>query len=162
MGRARPTPTAVSLNLWDASVSSSGIGSIEGGPETWRSSRGSFERGSTMVDRLGTEQKVETESAGPATVADRSAGSPHRDLGAACSAGPRRGPALLAWVPKLGVWAWCFVGAVAATIILVLALGAVSEIVLPLTFAAVLAMIFKPAVGMGQLIMQTQMHRRTT
>ena len=115
-----------------------------------------------MVDRLGTEQKVETESTGPTTVADRSAGSPHRDLGAACSAGPRRGPALLAWVPKLGVWAWCFVGAVAATIILVLALGAVSEIVLPLTFAAVLAMIFKPAVGMGQLIMQTQMHRRTT
>jgi predicted PurR-regulated permease PerM len=51
---------------------------------------------------------------------------------------------------------------VAATIILVLALGAVSEIVLPLTFAAVLAMIFKPAVGMGHLIMQTQMHRRTT
>jgi hypothetical protein len=114
-----------------------------------------------MVDRLGTEQKVETESAGPATVADRSAGSPHRDLGAACSAGPRRGPALLGWVPKLGVWAWSS-GAKAATIIPVLALGAVSEIVLPLTFAAVLAVIFKPVVGMGQLIMQTQMHRRTT
>ena len=115
-----------------------------------------------MVDRLGTEQKVETESAGPASVADQSAGSPHRDLSAARSAGPRSGPALLGWVPKLVVWAWSFVGAVAATIILVLALGAVSEIVLPLTFAAVLAMIFKPAVGMGQLIMQTQMHRRTT
>jgi predicted PurR-regulated permease PerM len=51
---------------------------------------------------------------------------------------------------------------VAATIILVLALGAVSEIVLPLTFAAVLAVIFKPVVGMGQLIMQAQTHRRTT
>jgi predicted PurR-regulated permease PerM len=50
----------------------------------------------------------------------------------------------------------------AATIILVLALRAVSEIVLPLTFAAVLAVIFKPVVGMDQLIMQTQMHRRTT
>jgi predicted PurR-regulated permease PerM len=36
---------------------------------------------------------------------------------------------------------------VAATIILVPALGAVSEIVLPLTFAAVLAVIFKPVVG---------------
>jgi predicted PurR-regulated permease PerM len=36
---------------------------------------------------------------------------------------------------------------VAATIILVLALGALSEIVLPLTLAAVLAVIFKPAVG---------------
>ncbi len=115
-----------------------------------------------MVDRLRTEQKVEIESAGPASVANQSAGSPHRDLGAACSAGPRRGPALLAWVPKLGVWAWSFVGAKAATIILVRALGAVSEIVLPLTFAAVLAVIFKPLVGMGRLIMQTQMHRRTT
>ena len=38
-------------------------------------------------------------------------------------------------------------GFVAATIIVVLALGAVSEIVLPLTFAAVLAVIFKPLVG---------------
>jgi putative heme transporter len=36
---------------------------------------------------------------------------------------------------------------VAATIIVVLALGAVSEIVLPMTFAAVLAVIFKPLVG---------------
>ena len=115
-----------------------------------------------MVDPLGTEQKVETESAGPASLADRSAGSPHRDLSAARSAGPRSAPALLGWVPKLGVWAWSFVGAVAATIILVLALGAVSEIVLPLTFAAVLAVIFKPMVGMGQLIMQAQTHRRTT
>ena len=57
------------------------------------------------------------------------------------------GPALLGWVPKLGVFAWSFVGFVAATIIVVAALGAVSEIVLPLTFAAVLAVIFKPAVG---------------
>ena len=80
-------------------------------------------------------------------MADRSAGSPYRDLRAARSAGPRGGPALLGCVPKLGVWAWDFVGAVAATIILVLALGALSEIVLPLTLAAVLAVIFKPAVG---------------
>jgi predicted PurR-regulated permease PerM len=36
---------------------------------------------------------------------------------------------------------------VAATVIVVLALGAVSEIVLPMTFAAVLAVIFKPLVG---------------
>jgi hypothetical protein len=115
-----------------------------------------------MVDPLGTEQKVETESAGPASVADQTAGSPHRDLSAARSAGPRSGPVLLGWVPKLGVWAWSFAGALAATIILVLALGAVSEIVLPLTFAAVLAVIFKPVVGMGQLIMQTQTHRRKT
>ncbi len=57
------------------------------------------------------------------------------------------GPALLGWVPKLGVFAWSFVGFVAAAIIVAAALGAVSEIVLPLTFAAVLAVIFKPTVG---------------
>ena len=50
-------------------------------------------------------------------------------------------------VPRLGVWSWSFVGLVAATIIVVAALAAVSEIVLPLTFAAVLAVIFKPLVG---------------
>ena len=54
------------------------------------------------------------------------------------------GPASL---PRLGVWSWTFVGLVAATIIVVAALAAVSEIVLPLTFAAVLAVIFKPLVG---------------
>jgi predicted PurR-regulated permease PerM len=61
--------------------------------------------------------------------------------------GPSDGAALLGWVPKLGVWAWSFVGFVAATVIVVVALGAVSEIVLPLTFAAVLAIVFKPLVG---------------
>ena len=60
---------------------------------------------------------------------------------------PTGAPALLSWVPKLGVWAWSFVGFVTATVIVVLALAAVSEIVLPLTFAAVLAVIFKPLVG---------------
>ena len=50
-------------------------------------------------------------------------------------------------VPKLGVWAWSFVGFVLATAIVVTALGAVSEIVLPLVFAAVLAVVFKPLVG---------------
>jgi predicted PurR-regulated permease PerM len=45
------------------------------------------------------------------------------------------------------VWAWSFVGFVVVAVILVSALGAVSEIVLPMTFAAVLAIIFKPAVG---------------
>jgi putative heme transporter len=55
-------------------------------------------------------------------------------------------PALLGWVPKLGVWAWSFVGFVVAMAIVVAALAAVSEIVLPLTFAAVLAVVFKPLV----------------
>ena len=54
-------------------------------------------------------------------------------------------------VSELGSETWSrarsFVGFVAATVIVVLALAAVSEIVLPLTFAAVLAVIFKPVVG---------------
>jgi putative heme transporter len=49
--------------------------------------------------------------------------------------------------PRLGIWAWSFVGVVAATVIVVIAFGAVSEILLPLLFAAVLAVIFKPLVG---------------
>ncbi|GIJ62506.1 AI-2E family transporter [Virgisporangium aurantiacum] len=53
-------------------------------------------------------------------------------------------------VPRLAVWAWSFVGVVAAAIIVVAALAAVSEIVLPLTLAAVLAVIFKPAAGVLQ------------
>ena len=66
-------------------------------------------------------------------------------------------------LPKLGVWAWSLVGLVAAMIIAVLALAAVSEIVLPLTFAAVLAVIFKPLVATVPphklSIMQTEPHR---
>ena len=50
-------------------------------------------------------------------------------------------------VPRLGVLAWSFVGLVVATAIVVTALAAVSEIVLPLLFAAVLAVIFRPLVG---------------
>jgi putative heme transporter len=65
------------------------------------------------------------------------------------TAGPDTTPddrPVLKRVPKIGVWAWSFVGVIAATIIVVAALAAVSEIVLPLMFAAVLAVIFKPAV----------------
>jgi predicted PurR-regulated permease PerM len=47
-------------------------------------------------------------------------------------------------MPKLAVWSWGFVGVVAAAVIVAVALAAVSEIVLPMTFAAVLAVIFKP------------------
>ena len=53
-------------------------------------------------------------------------------------------------MPKLGVWSWAFVGFTAAAVIVVIALGALSEIVLPMTFAAVLAIIFKPLVGVLQ------------
>jgi Predicted permease len=65
------------------------------------------------------------------------------------TAGPDTTPddrPVLKRVPKIGVWAWSFVGVIAATIIVVAALAAVSEIVLPLMFAAVLAVSFKPAV----------------
>jgi predicted PurR-regulated permease PerM len=44
------------------------------------------------------------------------------------------------------VWAWSFVGFVVASVIVFVALAAVSEIVLPMTFAAVLAVIFRPLV----------------
>ena len=50
------------------------------------------------------------------------------------------------WVPKVGIGAWTFIGFVVATAIVVTALAAVSEIVLPLTFAAVLAVVFQPLV----------------
>ena len=53
---------------------------------------------------------------------------------------------VLMGVPRIGVWSWSFVGLAAATVIVVAALAAVSEIVLPLTFAAVLAVIFQPVV----------------
>lgn len=60
---------------------------------------------------------------------------------------PDAGAAAVASAPKIGVLAWTFVGVVIATIIVVTALSAVSEIILPLLFAAVLAVIFKPLVG---------------
>jgi predicted PurR-regulated permease PerM len=59
---------------------------------------------------------------------------------------PRRGAMPLNWLPRVGIWAWSFVGLVLATTIVVSALAAVNEIVLPLTFAAVLAVIFRPSV----------------
>jgi putative heme transporter len=80
-------------------------------------------------------------------VADQSDTGAHLDPDAGRDPGPSDGPAPLGWVPKVGVGAWSFVGFVAAAIIVVVALGAVSEIVLPLTFAAVLAVVFKPLVG---------------
>jgi predicted PurR-regulated permease PerM len=60
--------------------------------------------------------------------------------------GSTRVPGLLARIPRLGIWAWSFVGFVVASAIVVVALGAVSEIILPMTFAAVLAVVFRPLV----------------
>lgn len=48
-------------------------------------------------------------------------------------------------IPKLGAWAWTFVGVIASLAILTAVLAAINEIMLPLTFAAVLAVVFKPA-----------------
>jgi len=53
-------------------------------------------------------------------------------------------------MPQIGVWSWSFVGTVAAAVIVVLTLGALSEIVLPMTFAAVLAIVFRPLLGVLQ------------
>jgi len=83
-------------------------------------------------------------------MADQTDTGAHHDPNAGRDPRPSDGPALLGWVPKLGVGAWSFVGFVVAMIIVVAALGAVSEIVLPLTFAAVLAIVFKPLVGILQ------------
>jgi len=78
---------------------------------------------------------------------DESDGAARGGSAADHDARPGSAPAPLSWVPKVGVFAWSFVGFVVAAIIVAAALAAVSEIVLPLTFAAVLAVIFKPAVG---------------
>jgi predicted PurR-regulated permease PerM len=56
-------------------------------------------------------------------------------------------PSLLDSVPRIGVLSWSFVGLVVASCIVVFALGAVSALVLPITFAVVLAILFKPLVG---------------
>jgi predicted PurR-regulated permease PerM len=53
-------------------------------------------------------------------------------------------------MPRIGVWSWAFVGFTAAAVIVVLVLAALSEIVLPMLFAAVLAIMFKPLVGLLQ------------
>ncbi len=50
------------------------------------------------------------------------------------------------WLPRAGVLAWSFIGIIVAAVIVTSALAAVSEIALPLTFAAVLAVLFEPAV----------------
>jgi predicted PurR-regulated permease PerM len=51
------------------------------------------------------------------------------------------------WIRRLGIWCWSFVGIVVFLVIVFTALGFVSEIMLPLTFAAVLAICFKPVVS---------------
>jgi predicted PurR-regulated permease PerM len=60
---------------------------------------------------------------------------------------PPDGAVPLTVAPKVGILAWSFIGVVIATIIVVTGFSAVSEILLPLLFAAVLAVIFKPVVG---------------
>ena len=87
----------------------------------------------------------------PESVAHTEGATDAGHVGRTGRAGPSRGRgALVGRIPRLGIWAWSFVGLVAATVIVVGALAAVSEIVLPLTFAAVLAVIFKPLVDVLQ------------
>jgi predicted PurR-regulated permease PerM len=81
------------------------------------------------------------------TKADRSDTGVVLDLNDEGDARPAVAPSPGGSFPKIGVWSWTFVGFVVATIIIVTAFGAVSEILLPLLFAAVLAVIFKPLVG---------------
>ena len=60
-------------------------------------------------------------------------------------AGTSGDPRVTGFMPTVGLWAWTFIGLVASTVIVAAAVSAVNEIMLPLTFAAVLAIIFKPA-----------------
>jgi predicted PurR-regulated permease PerM len=78
--------------------------------------------------------------------ADEPGGSAHGGI-AGRGTTPSRSSRSPTPMPRLGVWSWGFVGVVAAAIIIVVALAAASEIVLPMTFAAVLAVIFKPLAG---------------
>ena len=78
--------------------------------------------------------------------ADEPGGSAHGGI-AGRGTTPSRSSRSPTPMPRLGVWSWGFVGVVTAAIIIVVALAAVSEIVLPMTFAAVLAVIFKPLAG---------------
>ena len=71
----------------------------------------------------------------------RSGGSADTDLRPAGDAG------LMASVRSLGIWAWTVVGLVVVAIVFATAMSTVSEIALPLTFAAVLAIIFRPLVA---------------
>ncbi len=82
-----------------------------------------------------TAERTDDDQGGPPDASDHGA------------RGPVGAPGLLGRIPRLGVWSWSFVGFVAASIIVFLALAAVSEIMLPMTFAAVLAVVFKPLVG---------------
>lgn len=54
------------------------------------------------------------------------------------------GPGSRSSASRAGVWAWTFIGLVLSLTIITSALAAVNEIMLPLTFAAVLAVVFKP------------------
>ena len=83
-------------------------------------------------------------------IADDPDGGAQPDKTAEGDTGPSDTPGLLGWAPRIGALSWSFVGFVVAAIIVCIALGAVSEIVLPMTFAAVLAVIFKPLVGILQ------------
>jgi putative heme transporter len=80
-------------------------------------------------------------------MADGSARTTHPEERGELDAEPRPQAVSRIAVPKVGILAWSFIGVVVATSIVVIALSAVSEIILPLLFAAVLAVIFKPLVG---------------
>ena len=71
----------------------------------------------------------------PTDLAGDAGGRSHADGAAEGGSGPSRVGGLLGRVPRLGIWSWSFVGFVLASSIVVIALAAVSEIVLPMTFA---------------------------
>ncbi len=56
-------------------------------------------------------------------------------------------PLLSGFIPRIGVLSWSFVGIVVASSLVVVGLAAVSEIMLPILLAAVLAVVLKPLSG---------------
>jgi putative heme transporter len=95
------------------------------------------------MEGLPIDGPIRSDGPPPEDQADPTGPADRTDLAAT----PAGGRGLPPWVARVGVGAWSFVGLVAATVLACVALAAVSEIVLPLTLAAVLAVVFRPAVG---------------
>jgi hypothetical protein len=72
-----------------------------------------------VAGSLRTAQEADVACPGSLIVADQSDTSADRDPNAGRETRPSDGPALLGWVPKLGVGAWSFVGFVVSMIIVV-------------------------------------------
>jgi predicted PurR-regulated permease PerM len=76
-----------------------------------------------------------------------SASSTSKKAGRAAATMTVAEPSFVDRVSKLGILAWSFIGFVIVFVIIIAALAAVNAVVLPMLFAVVLAIAFKPLVG---------------